>query len=470
MPAEWTPQPEANRSDMNQPAALAAPADRRAAMLRSGPVLATLLALTLPNLIALGSSAIVSIAETAYVGTLGVAALGGIALAFPIFMLMQMLSAGAMGGTVSGAISRALGAKDSDAARGLALSAVVIATVLGLGLAVLVRGFGRVIFATLGGSGAVLDQALAYANVAAWAIPGIWLANTLSSVLRGTGNMGLPAVTLLAAGLVQVVVGGALGLGLGPIPRLGIAGIAVGQVAAFWAAALFLFASLRLSQTPVGLRFKPDVMKPGHFAALLKVGGVAMLSPLFSVGSVLVLTRLVAAVGPEALAGYGIGVRLEFLLIPIAFSVGVASVPMVGTALGSGNLARARRVAWTSGTMAFGALAVIGSIMAWQPGLWVDLFTDAPRVRAAAYAYLGIAGYGFGFFGLGLCLYFASQGAGRMGGVITAQGVRLAIIVAGGAVLAGAGLTAEAVFLLSAAAMVAMGVGTGLAVWFTRWG
>ncbi|MBU7579779.1 MAG: hypothetical protein KAF27_04825 [Porphyrobacter sp.] len=452
------------------PAAVAAmPADKRAAMLRSGPVVPTLLLLTLPNLIALGSSAVVSIAETAYVGSLGVAALGGIALAFPIFMLMQMLSAGAMGGTISGAISRALGAGNIEAARGLALCAVAIAIALGLTLALLVRGLGEPIFSALGGSGAVLDQALAFSNVAALAIPGIWLANTLSSILRGSGNMGVPAATLLVAGLLQVAVGGAFGLGIGPLPRLGMAGVALGQVAAFWTAALFLLGYLGSSRTAVGLRFDASAIKSSHFAALLRVGCIAMLSPLFSVGSVLVLTRLVAEVGPEALAGYGIGVRLEFLLIPIAFSVGVASVPMVGTALGAGNLARARKVAWTSGGIAFAVLALIGFVMAWMPGLWADLFTNAEPVREAAYAYLGIAGYGFGFFGLGLCLYFAAQGAGRMGGVILAQAARFGIIVAGGSLVLGPGAAAESVFLLSASAMVVMGLGTAAAVALTSW-
>ncbi|TAD76515.1 MAG: MATE family efflux transporter [Sphingomonadales bacterium] len=450
-------------------AVIAHRADKRAAMLKSGAIIPTLLLLTLPNLIALGSSAVVSIAETAYVGRIGVAALGGIALAFPIFMLMQMLSAGAMGGTISGAISRALGAGDVDAARGLARAAVMIAVTLGLTLAALVRGFGEPIFRALGGSGAVLDQALAFSNVATWAIPGIWLANTLSSILRGSGNMGVPAATLLAAGLVQVAVGGALGLGIGPLPRLGMQGVAIGQVTAFWTATLVLSAYLGSGRATVGLSLDAAAVRATHAAVLLRVGCVAMLSPLFSVGSVLVLTRLVAELGPEALAGYGIGVRLEFLLIPIAFSVGVASVPMVGTALGSGNLERARNVAWTSGGLAFAVLALIGIVIAWMPGLWANLFTDAAPVRLAAYTYLGIAGYGFGFFGLGLCLYFASQGAGRMGGVILAQAARFVVIVVGGTIVLGPDARAEDVFLLSAGAMIVMGLGTTLAVKIAKW-
>ena len=452
------------------PKRTALPAADRASLLRSGPVLSTLLRLTLPNLVALGSSTVVSIAETVYVGAIGVAALGGVALAFPVFMLMQLLSAGAMGGTISGVLSRALGAQDRDRAQALALCSIVIAIVFGLALSVGVWILGPVIFSALGGKDAVLAQALAYSNTAAWAIPGIWLANTLASILRGSGNMTIPAATLLVAGLGQVAVGGALGLGVGPFPRLGLAGVAAGQLVTFWAAAAFLFAYLRSDCAAVGLRFHANHLRAEHFAAILRIGGVAMLSPVFSVASVLVLTRLVANFGPQALAGYGIGVRLEFLLIPIAFSVGVASVPMVGMAIGSGDVLRARAIAWTSGIIAFGVIGSIGLIAALFPGLWTDLFTAAPEVRNVAYDYFGHAGYAFGFFGVGLCLYFASQGAGRIGGVILAQALRLLIIVAGGwSIISSQGQLSD-VFLLSASAMAAMGIATAFVVKLSRWG
>lgn len=432
-------------------------------------MLPTLLRLTLPNLVALGSAAIVSIAETAYVGRIGVAALGGIALAFPVFMLMQMLSAGAMGGTVSGAISRAMGAGNRGLAQGLALAALAIAVVFGLVLAVLVRVFGRDLFAILGGSGAVLEQALAFANTAAWGIPAIWLANTLASMLRGSGNMAVPANILLCAGIGQVLIGGALGLGIGPFPALGIAGVAIGQVAAFWTAAIVLLLYIRAGRTAITLRFAVGAAWAEHVAALLRIGAIAMLSPLLSVGSVLMLTRMVARFGPDVLAGYGIGVRLEFLLIPIAFSVGVAAVPMVGTAIGSRDVARARRVAWTAGALAFTGVGAIGLLAVALPGLWVDLFTKVAPVRQAAYAYLSVAGFGYGLFGMGLCLYFASQGAGRVGGVIMAQALRTAIILGGGLMLLNHSGTADSIFLLSTGAMVAMGIGTALVVKVSTW-
>lgn len=439
-------------------------------MLLDGAVLPTLLRLTLPNLIALCSATVVSIAETAYVGALGVASLGGIALAFPIFMLMQMLSAGAMGGTVSGAISRALGAGDFAAGRGLALASLVLALAFGLVFTGIVLAAGPVIYRTLGGSGAVLQEALAFSNVAAWAITGIWLTNILASVARGSGNMGLPAGTLLAAGFGQVIVGGLLGLGLGPFPRLGIAGVAAGQVAAFWLAAVFLMWWLHGPRARLKLDFALAHLSLGRFRQILRVGAVAMLSPLLSVAAILVLTGLVARFGPHALAGYGIGVRLEFLLIPIAFSVGVASVPMVGTAIGAARYERARRIAWTAGAVAGIALGALGSVAGTMPWLWVDLFTEMPQVRETAFAYLRIAAFGFPFFGLGLCLYFASQGAGRVGGPIAAQALRLAVVGVGGLLFVTPGSPVWHVFALSAAAMATMGLGTALFVKLARWG
>ncbi len=456
-------------ADVDKIQASASSAAARATLLREGPILSTLVRLSLPNLIALCSATIVSIAETAYVGSLGVASLGGIALVFPIFMLMQMLSAGAMGGTVSGAISRALGGGDMERAQALALCSLGIGLTLGLVLTCAVLFFGPLAYAGLGGTGRVLEEAIVYSNIAALAIVAIWLTNMLASVARGSGNMAIPAWTQLAAGVVQVAVGGAFGLGLGPLPKLGMAGVALGQLVAFAGAALVLFWYLCSSKARLQLRLSPRLLSAARFAEIMRVGAVAMLSPLLSVTTVLVLTALVARFGPEALAGYGIGVRFEFLLIPIAFSVGVACVPMVGTAIGAGDVPRARRIAWTAGGLAASALAILGLAVVLAPGLWVDMFTDSPAVQSAAYSYLGIAGFSYAFFGLGLCLYFASQGAGRVGGAIVAQALRLTVVIIGGWVLLDRAAPLWTLFLLSAIAMVPMGLGTALFIKLTRW-
>jgi putative MATE family efflux protein len=433
------------------------------------PILPTLLRLSLPNVLAMAAAAAVGIAETFYVGRLGIDALAAMALVFPFVMLTQMFSAGAMGGGVSSAISRALGGGDRTRAQALALHALAIGIGGGLLFTLLFLAFGPALYRLLGGQGEPLAQARIYSGTVFCGALSIWLANTQISILRGTGNMKLPSLTILAAALGQIALGASLGLGLGPFPRLGMVGVALGQVIAQTAAALLLLAYLLHGSSPLPLRWRGIVWRREMFHDILKVGALACLSPLQTVAIVLIVTGLAARFGVEALAGYGIGARLEFLLVPIAFGVGVAAVPMVGMAIGAGQVERARRVAWTAGVVSAGVLGLIGAVVAVAPDLWAGLFTRSEGALEAARVYLRWAGPAYGFFGFGLSLYFASQGSGKVLGPVLAATARLALIAAGGWLLARADSPLWALFALVGAAMVLYGVATAWAVHRTDW-
>jgi len=438
--------------------------------LTTGPILPTLLRLAVPNVIAMVMSVVVGIAETRYVGVLGTVPLAAMALVFPLATLVQMMSAGAMGGGVSSAVSRALGASDLPRARTLAMHAVVIGLVAGLATTVLFLAFGRSLFALLGGRGEVLEQAVAYANVlflGAWLT---WLVNTFSSIIRGTGDMRVPSVSLLALSLIQIALGGTLGLGLGPVPRFGMAGVAMGQLVASALVAAFLWWWLSSGRARLRLQWAGFSMRREMFVDILKVGALACLSSVQSVMTVLIFTALIAPLGVAPLAGYSIGQRLEFLLVPIAFGIGVASVPMVGMAVGAGDIARARRVAWTAAAVSGLNLSVVGLVVWLFPDLWAGLFTTDPVVLDNARQYLHWAGPTFGFFGVGLTLYFASQGSGRVLGPVLSASVRLALVAVGGLWLASHQASAWHYFALVGLAMVVYGLSTALSVRLTRWG
>jgi putative MATE family efflux protein len=437
--------------------------------LLSAPVLPTLLRFALPNMGAMLATALAAIAETGYVGRFGVPALAGMALVFPVVMLQQMLSGGAMGGGVSSAISRAIGAGDATRADALTAHALWIAIAAGALTSLLMLLCGPALFALLGGRGEALAQAVAYSSVAFCGSIGVWVMNILASVVRGSGNMKVPSATYLAVALAQVALGGALGLGLGPLPRWGMAGVAAGQVIAYAAGGAWLFWHLRRGRAKVRLAVAATPLRWALLRDILRVGALACISPLQTVLIILILTRLVAGFGAHALAGYGIGTRLEFLLVPVAFAIGVASVPLVGMAMGAGQVRRARRVAWTAAALATALLGAIGALLALAPGLWTGLFTRDADVLAAAASYFHWAGPAYGFFGLGLSLYFSSLGAGRVGGPVLAGTLRLVVVAAGGAWLAQAQAPGWTLYALIGVAMVAYGLGTAFAVWRADW-
>ena len=255
-----------------KPPPSAAAAARPPDPLLSAPLLPTLLRFALPNMLAMVATALAAIAETAYVGSFGVASLAGMALVFPMVMLQSMLSAGAMGGGVSSAVSRAFGAGDPARASALAVHAMWIGVAIGTVYMVLMLVFGRALFAALGGQGEALEQAVAYANVAFLGSIFIWLVNTFSSVIRGSGNMKVPSATLLIVAVAQVAIGGALGLGWGPFPRLGMGGVAAGQVVANILGAAFLLAYLASGRARVQLRLRSTPLQWALARDILKVG------------------------------------------------------------------------------------------------------------------------------------------------------------------------------------------------------
>ena len=313
------------------------------------PILRTLLWLAWPNVIALSAGTCVVIAETSYIGRLGVESLAAMALVFPCVILTMTMSGGAMGGGVASAIARALGAGDRERASTLAAHALLIGICFGLTFMLGMLIFGPQLLELLGGRGNVLTQAIAYVQIFFGGAVLPWLMNTMAGVLRGTGNMKLPSLMMLTSAVCQIILGGTLGLGLGPIPQFGMRGVAAGSLTAYSISisimSWYLFSGrARVVPKIWGLRIQWAM-----FFDILKVGAISCFSPLQSVLTISIFTHMLAGFGTAILAGYGIGARLEFLLTSISFAVGIASVPMIGMAIGAGRIARARRIAWTAG-------------------------------------------------------------------------------------------------------------------------
>jgi len=461
---------------MSHPAAVApnGAVDARTRMLLEAPIVPTLLRLAAPNVLVMVAQASVGLIETYFVGKLGIDALAGMALVFPIVMLMQMTSAGAMGGGIASAIARTLGARRRADADALVWHAIGIALGFGLVFMLALLLGGRWLYTLMGGSGAALAAALTYSN---WVFAGavlVWLFNSLAAVIRGTGNMTVPANVTVAGVVVMIPLSPLLIFGWGPLPGMGIAGGAVALLAYYLVGSLVLWGYLVSSRSLLKPSWANVKFRWAAFRDILRVGLLGAVSTLSTNLAIGITTALAGHFGEAAIAGYGTASRLEYLLVPLVFGLGAPLVAMVGTCIGAGQRERALRATWAGAVIAFGLAGGIGVAAALFPRPWLLLFGSDPAMLDAGAQYLRTVAPFYGFFGLGLVLYFASQGAGRLLWPVLGNLLRLAVAGLGGwAALQLRGELGD-VFAMQALALLAYGLFIAATIaggaWFGRLG
>jgi putative MATE family efflux protein len=445
--------------------------DPRTKMLLEAPVGRTIVRLALPNVVVMVVQSAIGLIETYFVAKLGVDALTAMALVFPPFMLLVMVSAGAMGGGILSSIARALGSGDSERANDSVWHALAITVVFGAAVTIAALLWGPELYSLMGGRGGSLALATTYsAIIFAGAIP-LWLFNSMAAMIRATGNMFLPATVISLGAVFLIPVSPMLIFGFGVLPRLGIAGGAV-AVLIYYVVGCGIFAFYLWSGRGV---LKPSLRPPrlrwAPMKEILRVGLASSVISLSTNVTAIVATGLAGLIGPEAVAGYGTGVRLEYLLVPLVFGLGQPVGAMVGTAIGAGRQERALRTAWTGAAIAGGITEIIGLAAALWPDAWLSLFGGDPQMLAYGALYLRIVGPCYGLFGGGLALYFASQGAGQLAWPMIAAVARVLIAAGGGWFMVttfgtSAGLFAAVAFALFVfggvnAASVASGVWLG---------
>src|SRR3989441_146273 len=448
--------------------------DLRTRLLLEGPIVGTLLRLATPNVLGMFVQAAVRLIETYFVAKLGTDALAGVALVFPVLMLMQMMSAGAVGGGIMSAIARALGAGRRADADALVFHALAIAVSFGLVFMLAVLGGGRWLYGALGGRGASLAAALTYSNVVFSGAILIWIFNSLANVIRGTGNMAVPAAVTSVGAAALIPLSPCLIFGWGPFPRLGVAGGAVAVVAYYAVGSVALTPYLWAGRSVVRLAFEGARFRWPLFRDILRGGAGAALITVQTNLTIALATGFVGRFGPAAIAGYDTGSRVEYLLVPLVFGLGGPLVAMVGTNIGAGQRGRALRTAWIGAAIAAGLTELIGLGAALAPHVWLSLFDTDPAMLDAGSRYLQTVGPLYGLFGLGMALYFASQGAGRLLWPLLANLTRLAIAAGGGWLALRWTGNLSHVFLALSAALAAFGLINAGAVasgaWFGRVG
>lgn len=378
-----------------------------------GPIYGTLLRLSAPNV----GEAIARVAfiafDAIFVGWIGTDALAGVSLVFPIFLIMQMMSASGLGTGTAAAIARALGAGNHEQAFKVASQGIVLALIVAAIFTFVFLYLGPAIYGWMGAEGNALEAATQYSMVVFSGIAFVWIMNVLANIVRGTGNMIIPASAIVIGEMFHLSLAPALILGWGPFPALGVYGAAIAILTSYAVGALILFLYLITGRSLVQLYLKNLIPSWQSMREILNVGGFASLNVLQAQLIVIITTTLMAGYGQAALAGFGAASRLELLQIPVTFALGSSIITMVATNLGANNWDRVKQIAWAGTVIAIAIGVLFGAIALFAADYWMEMFSKDPFVISIGAAYLNAISLLLPILGAGLGLTFALFGANK---------------------------------------------------------
>ena len=381
-------------------------------MILNGPVLTMIYKLSLPNSITGISMVLIVITDAYFVSQLGNVPLASLALVFPFLTLMQMMSAGAIGGASTSSISRFLGADLIENANSAIWHAILIGIFMSLIYTIIFGFFPEYIYSSMGGDKDVLDGAIDFSEIAFGGAVFTWLLYIFSAILRAMGEFIVPAKVQILGCLFQIFLGGVLTVGWFGFESFGIVGPAIAMVVSHFFMMIYLYFYIKYKQKIIKLSTYP--LNKKSFLDIMKVGAGGLINSTTIAGTVAVVTATVSHYGIEALAGYGLGSRLEIIITPLVFGIGSVLTAAVGINAGANQMSRAKKIAWVGAIMSFIIIGVISIAVAVYPELWLDNFETNILSEKYAILYLIIVGPFYCFFAAGQTLYFASQGTGKI--------------------------------------------------------
>jgi putative MATE family efflux protein len=397
-----------------------------------GSIPLVLLSFATPSLVQILVQSAIAVIEIFLLSRLGTDVLAGISAVFPIVTLFVAITTVGMGGAISSAVARALGAGNVSEAQALAAHAILLSLIFGAISAAALIFCGPQIYGLLGARGDSLNQALSYSNIVFGGSISLWLLGGVTAIVRGTGDMKTPARIAIFRAAAALPLFGILIFGWGAVPGFGIAGAATAMLIYYTMGVIGLLVHLQSAKSPIQLTLSDFRPRWQLFSRILKVALLSSLQILVSNVALIAITAYVAHFGIEALAGYGLAARVELLISSMVLALGVGTTTMVGTCVGAGLEARARRVTLVSCLLAAAIFAAIGLGVAFSGRSIAGLFTHVEEVVLAASGYFYATGLVYGFMAAFVILFSAYQGWGQATAPLLASLLRVAIVLAGG--------------------------------------
>lgn len=345
-------------------------------------------------LVGLAAITVFNLADAFFIARLGTTELAAISFTFPVVVLIAGLTLG-LGVGVTAIIAQRIGKGELEEVRRLTRDGLILA----ISIVVIVCTIGVLtidpVFRMMGASEDILPfikeyMLIWYSGVAFVIIPMVG-----NSAIRGTGNTLFPALIMVFAALVNIILDPILIFGFGPVPAMGLKGAAIATVIGRGTTMVFSLWVLIKHEKLLSLSMPRMAEVWNHWKSIMVVGGPAGLTSVITPLAAAIITRLVSGYGPVAVAGIGAGVRIEQFvnMIPIALGSGLA--PFIGQNWGAGNRDRVIEAIRLSNRFLFLTGLVVYIIVAILANPISNAFTSDGEVAGIMSMFLQIALIGF---------------------------------------------------------------------------
>lgn len=379
----------------------------------NGHIATTVWWLAWPSIITMILQTGYGLIDALFLGRLGAATLAGLGVANQVLLVLMAFSA-AVGVGSTALVARFIGAEDNQSAEEVTKQSILLAIISATISGVLLYAFGPSLIKLMAEKGEGVRLGVIYLDILLAGNVFSFLTVIVTGVYRGLGDVRTPLIATTVATVINVVGDYILIFGIGPFPKLGIAGAAIAVVTSRAVSTAMLLAYLPKTHIPNVLKgsWKPSWK---WFARILNIGYPAAVQALLRTGASMtyfgILRRSID--GENALAALTIGLRTEALAFMPGFAFSVAAASMVGQNLGARQPERAEKGAWAATWQGIWIMGGIGLLFVFFSHQIADLFTNDIRVLPLASSYLWVNGLSEPFLALGMILTGALQGAGE---------------------------------------------------------
>ena len=369
------------------------------ARLIEGPIQKTLIKLTIPMILGTLGMVIFNLADTFFVGQLGTNQLAALSFTFPVVLVVSSIAMG-LGIGASAVISRAIGEGNYDKVKRLTTDSLTLSLIF-VGFFALFGLFTvNPLFRLLGASGEVLSFISQYMTIWYFGVIFVVIPMVGNNAIRATGDTKTPGLIMVFAAFINIVLDPILIFGIGPFPRLEIAGAAIATVIARASTLILSLLVLTLREKIITIKIPEFREVIESWKQILYIGlPTATTRIVIPIGAGVILS-IVATYGSEAVAGFGVATRIEFFALTVVMSLASVLGPFVGQNWGADKFDRIKlgmkfsyKFSLVWGFFIFLILAIFGSRIG-------SFFSNDPNVIFITSLYLLIIPIGYGLYGI----------------------------------------------------------------------